>query len=159
MWMLDNQTPFETERTWVRDKEGVHHWIVVVKATYDIGGDGTLSLSGEQMEPLHAPEYNGAYGESSLRYEADLIAMKPATDVYLNGIAYAPKGKPTSKVKVSFRIDRLHKELLVYGNRTWRRALTGGVKLSSPRPFKTMPITYEQTFGGFDQDPSELSWA
>lgn len=24
MWMLDNQTPFETEHTWARDKNGVH---------------------------------------------------------------------------------------------------------------------------------------
>ncbi len=152
MWMLDNRTPFEAERTWVRDKEGVHHWIVVVKATYDIGQDGTLTLSDEQVEPLHAPEYNGVDGESSLRYETDLIAMKPATDVYLNGIAYAPEGRPATKVKVSFRIDHLHKELLVYGGRTWQRTLTGEVKASPPTPFKTMPITYEQTFGGFDQE-------
>jgi len=152
MWKLDNKTPYQAERTWVRDKEGAHHWIVVVKATYDIAGDGTLSLSNEPVEPLLAPEYNGADGESSLRYEADLVAMKPATDVYLNAIAYVPKGKPTTEVKVAFQIDRLRKELLVYGNRTWQRTLTGGIKPSSPKPFVTMPITYEQAFGGFDQE-------
>ncbi len=152
MWILDNKTPYQAERTWVRDKEGVHNWIVVVKATYDIAEDGTLSLSDEPVEPLLAPEYNGADGESSFRYEADLVGMKPATDVYLNGIAYAPRGKPTTKVKVSFQIDRLRKELLVYGNRTWQRSLTGGVKLSSPEPFVTVPITYERAFGGFDQE-------
>lgn len=151
MWMLDNQTPFEAERTWVRDKDGVHHWIVVVKATYDISEDGTLSLSDEQVEPLHAPEYNGADGESSLRYDADLIGMKPGTDVYLNGIAYAPNNKPTSAVKVSFQIDQLRKELLVYGNKTWQPSLTGAVMPSSPQPFVTMPIIYERAFGGFDQ--------
>ena len=36
MWMLDNQTPYEAERTWVRDKEGAHHWIVVVKGSRTI---------------------------------------------------------------------------------------------------------------------------
>jgi len=154
MWKIDNKTPYQAERTWVRDKEGAHHWIVVVKATYDIAGDGTLSLSDEPVEPLLAPEYNGADGESSLRYEADLVGMKPATDVYLNGIAFAPQGKPTTKVKVSFQIDRLRKELLVYGNRTWQRSLAGGVKPSSPEPFVTMPITYERAFGGFDQEDS-----
>ena len=135
MWKIDNKTPYQAERTWVRDKEGGHHWIVVVKATYDIAGDGTLSLSDEPVEPLLAPEYNGADGQSSLRYEADLVGMKPATDVYLNGIAFAPQGKPTTKVNVSFQIDHLRKELLVYGDRTWQRSLTGGVKPSSPAPF------------------------
>ena len=149
--MLDNRTPYEAERTWVRDKEGVHHWIVVVKATYDIAEDGTLSLSDEQVEPLHTPKYNGVDGESSLRYEADLVAMKPSTDVYLNAIAYAPKGKPTKKVKVSFQIDRLRKELLVYGDRTWQRSLTVDVVPSSPKLFERMPITYERAFGGLDQ--------
>ena len=134
MWTLDNQTPFEAERTWVRDKDGVHHWIVVVKATYDISEDGTLNLSDEQVEPLHAPEYNGADGESSLRYDADLIGMKPGTDVYLNGIAYAPNDEPTSVVKVSFQIDQIRKDLLVYGNKTWQPSLTGAVKPPSPQP-------------------------
>ena len=152
MWMLDNRTPYEAERTWVRDKEGVHHWIVVVKATYDIGADGTLSLSEKPVAPLHTPEYNGVDGESSLRYEADLVAMKPGTDVYLNASAYAPKGKPCTKVKVSIQIDRLHKQLLVYGDRTWRRTLIGGVTPSSPKLFETMSITYERAFGGFDQE-------
>src|SRR5687768_8682699 len=117
MWMLDNRTPFEAERTWVRDRDGRHHWIVVVKATYDIADDGTLRLSDEPVAPLHAPEYHGAPGESSVRYEADLVAMKPATDVYLNAIAHAPGGKPCKQVKVSLRIGRVHKELIVYGAR------------------------------------------
>lgn len=151
MWSLDNQTPFEAERTWVRDKDGVHHWIVVVKATYDISEEGTLSLSDEQVEPLHAPEYNGVDGESSLRYDADMIGMKPGTDVYLNGIAYAPNNEPASAVKVSFQVDQLRKELLVYGNKTWQPSLSGAVKPSSPQPFVKMPITYERAFGGFDQ--------
>ena len=124
MWMLDNRTPYQAERTWVRDKEGVHHWIVVVKATYDIGLDGALSLSEKPVAPLYAPEYNGAAGESSLRYEADLMAMKPGTDVYLNASAYAPNGKLCKKVQVSLRVGRMYKELLVYGDRIWQRTLT-----------------------------------
>jgi len=94
MWMLDNRTPYEAERTWIRDKEGIHHWIVVVKATYDVGWDGALRLAEKPVAPLFKPEYHGKFGESSLRYDADLVAMKPGTDVYLNGIAYTPNGKP-----------------------------------------------------------------
>jgi len=154
MWALDNQTPFEAERTWVRDKDGKHHWIVVVKATYDIAQDGILSLSEEPVAPLLAPEYIGKDGESSLRYDADMVAMKPATDIYLNAIAYAPHGQPCQQTKVSVQVNGWRKELIVYGKRVWEGALGGSVGLSDPQPFVTMPITYEGAFGGYDQqDP------
>lgn len=154
MWMLDNQTPFEAERTWVRDKHGIHHWIVVVKATYDIAEDGALNLSDEPVAPLHAAEYIGTVGESSLRYEADLLAMKPATDIYLNAVAYAPYAQACTEVKVALQINRWRKELLVYGKRIWQGTLSGGAAPSSPEYYVRMPITYEGAFGGFDQqDP------
>lgn len=155
MWMLDNQTPFEAERTWVRDKDGAHHWIVVVKATYDIAQDGTFSLSEEPVAPLFAPEYIGKDGESSLRYDADLVAMKPATDIYLNAIAYAPNENVCREVKVSLQINNWRKELIVYGKRTWEGTVTGHIVPSPPEYFVTVPITYEGAFGGFDQkDPN-----
>lgn len=154
MWMLDNKTPYEAERTWVRDKHGVHQWIVVVKATYDIAPDGTLSISESPVEPLHAPEYLNKADVSSLRYEADLVAMKPGTDVYLNAIAYAPKGEPCKKVNVSFRVGHIHKELVVYGERTWRRGFPWRITPSFPKAFQEIPITYEGAYGGFDQEHS-----
>ena len=155
MWMLENQTPFEAERTWVRDKDGRHHWIVVIKATYDIQDDGSLELAEDPVPPLHAPEFMGAYGESSLRYEADLVAMKGATDIYLNGIAYAPSGQRVTELNVAFQIDGLRKELTVYGDRIWQRSMMGGIQPSPSVPFVTMPIIYEKAFGGYDaQDPN-----
>jgi len=36
MWALKNRTPYAAERTWVRDRSGAHHWIVAVKATFDL---------------------------------------------------------------------------------------------------------------------------
>lgn len=155
MWMLNNITPFEAERTWVREKDGAHHWIVVVKATYDIRMDGSLCLSENPVAPLYAAEFNGENGQTSLRFEADLIAMKPATDVYLNANAYAPDARPCTKVNVSLRISGLYKELIVYGHRTWQRSIFGGLVPSSPKPFKSRPIIYEYAYGGYDpSDPN-----
>ena len=155
MWMLDNKTPYEAERTWVRDKDGVHQWIVVVKATYDIATDGTLTLSESPVEPLHAPEYTGEPGNSSLRYEADLVGMKPGTDVYLNAIAYSPKGKPCEQVEVTCRVGGILKELVVYGERTWRKNFLRDIAPSSPQSFLMVPITYERAYGGIDQEPPD----
>lgn len=152
MWMLVNETSFEAERTWVRDKNGAHIWIVVVKATFDIAEDGRLTVSMKPVEPFFAPVYYGDAGVSSIRYEADLVAMKPATDVYLNGVAHAPRGRACTEVKVSMRVENLYKELIVRGERRWVRGLIGGVSPSAPKPFETMPITWERAFGGFDHE-------
>ncbi len=150
--MLDNRTPFQAERTWVRDREGVHHWIVVVKATYDVGADGALALSETPVAPLHAPEYIGEDGASSLRYEADLVAMKPATDVYLNAVAYAPGGRPCTELRAGFTLGPLRKVLTVHGPRTWMASLAAGATPSPSEPFTATPIVYEHAYGGSEQD-------
>lgn len=151
--MIENNTPYKAERTWVRDKNGVHHWIVVVKATYDIAEDGYLTLAKDPLDPLYAPEYFGEDGLSSIRYEADLVAMKPGTDVLVNGTAYAQNGEPALMVPVTLEIQNIRKELHVYGDRVWQRSGIG-LETSPPSHFETMPIVYERAFGGYDQtDP------
>lgn len=154
MWILDNKTPFLAERTWVRDKHGQHHWIVIVKATWDIESDGRLHLSDQQCPPLHAPEYLESDGQSSLRYEADLTAMKPATDVYLNAIAYAPQARPTPTVEVAAQIESKRKILTVSGDRSWCQPVLGSWSMTRPAPFTRMPIIYERARGGYDPNPS-----
>jgi hypothetical protein len=149
MWRIDNHTPYAAGRVWGRDKEGVHEWIVAVKATYEIQPDGNLVLAPEQPEPLLLPEYNGEDGASSLRYEADLVGPKPTTDVLLNGTAYAPGGKPTKEFMVSLRVGPVVKKLRVVGDRVW-----GAVTRTTVRPVTAVPIVYERAYGGFDQsDP------
>jgi len=150
MWMLQNNTPFEAERTWVRDKNGLHHWIVVIKATYDIAENGTLTISEEPVEPLFAAEYNGEDGLSSVKYEADLTAMKPSTDIYMNGVAYAPDGRATNKVKVGLQVNNWKKELNVFGDRVWQQNMAGLMTTTASEKFTSMPIVYERAFGGTD---------
>jgi hypothetical protein len=154
MWALHNHTPFAAERTIVVDENGARHWVVVVKGTFDIRRDGSVARSEEQVEPKVAPEYNGEDGQSSLRYEQDLIAAKPRTDIYVNGQAHAPGGRLTTKVTVGLQTPLGNKALVVHGDRVWERSLTGQLEPSLPRPFVQMPIVYERAFGGFDQqDP------
>ncbi len=153
MWSITNHTPYKAGKTWGRDKEGVHEWIVAVKATYDILTDGSVKLADEQLEPLLAPEYNGEDGLSSLRYEADLVAPKPTTDVLINGTAYAPNGRPGTNFMVGARIGRIQKAIRVRGNRVWY-AGAFGTAASSAQPITEIPIIYEHAYGGYDQtDP------
>lgn len=145
MWQVDNRTPFAAERDWVRDRNGAEIWIVVVKCTFDILADGSTQVSQEQAPVLRVPEYFGAPGKSSIKYEADLVLTKTTTDVLVVGHAHAPGGRPVTQLDVGFRVGSLQKVLRVYGDRTW-----GAFHPSSPQPFMAMPIVYERAFGGAD---------
>jgi hypothetical protein len=110
-------------------------------------------LADEQPEPLLAAEYNGEDGISSLRYEADLAAPKPTTDVIVNGSAYAPGGRGAKEFGVAIRIDGIQKALRVWGDRVWCRG-PGGVFPSAPVAVTEVPIVYERAYGGYDnKDP------
>lgn len=153
MWALDNRTPYAAERTWVRDRDGAHHWIVVVKGTWNIGSDGGLTLAEEQLPPLYAAEYLGEPGATSLRYEADLVGMKPGTDVVVLGSAHAPGGRPTPSVEVGLRVGPIDKRLLVHGPRLYGRGVVGPSP-EDAEPFVQQPISWELAWGGTDtRDP------
>lgn len=154
MWALDNRTPYAAERNWIRDKQGAHHWLVAVKATFDIGSAGKLTLADEQSPPLLAPEYRGDPAKTSLRLDSDLLAAKPGTDVVLDACAHAPKGRPAASVPVSLRIGDLDKTLVVHGTRVYYRGAMG-MTLTAPKPFTTQPIHYEAAFGGSDTAHSD----
>lgn len=148
MWMLINKTPWAVERNWVRDRDGNHHWVVAVKATLTIDPNGSLKLAEHQEAPYLTPVYWGEDGISSLRYDSDLGQPKPATDVIVNGHAYAP-GSPVKELDATLRVGKRHKVLRVRGDSIFRMGLLG-LAVTNPEPFSKMPIIYERAFGGTD---------
>ena len=148
-----NHTPYKADSIWGRDKEGVHEWIVAVKGTFDIKPNGSTVLAEEQLDPFFIPEYHGEDGQSSVRYDTDLTAMKPTTDVLLNATAFAPNGRPSTNFLVSFRVGPVHKTIRALGNRWWEPTMFGS-RPSAMQPVTEVPIVYERAYGGFDQtDP------
>jgi hypothetical protein len=150
MWALVNNSSFAAERSWVRDFNGAEVWLVAVKGTYAIQPDGTLELAPRQEDVCRVPIYSGEPGRSSLLYESDLVYTKTATDVILHGQAYAPDGRPTTRVDVTMRVGEVSKTLRVVGDRRWKRSVMG-VTLTEPEPFMTMPLCYERSYGGTDR--------
>lgn len=148
MWAIDNKTPFAVTGAFKRDLTGAEVWIVIIRASFDILPDGTTRYAEKQPEPLHAPEYNFEPGVSSLKYDADVILDKPATDVILNGHAHAPKGKAATKLEVGMSLKGINKKLIVTGDRIWRKDTIGSKSLTTP--FMKMPLVYERAFGGTD---------
>jgi len=153
MWGLSNQTRYAAERTWVRDRTGHHHWVVVVKGTFEIALNGELHLAGEQSPPLMVPEYFGEPGLSSLRFDGDLVPGKATTEVIVNACAYAPHGKPATSVPVELTVGPVQKALVVHGPRVYFNG-GGGLVATAAQSFERCPIRYEDAYGGSDlSDP------
>jgi hypothetical protein len=154
MWLVENNTEYEADRAIVTDKGGERHWVVVVKGTFDILPDGTTRPAQEQVPVMMVPLHRGDEATTSLAYDTDLQLAKPRTDVLVNGSAYAPGGRPSTRVNVGLSTPLGTKTLTVTGDRMWERDLVGGVVATPPLPFVTMPIVYERAWGGHDQtDP------
>lgn len=153
VWDTINRTPYAVDNSWGRNKDGVHEWLVAVRATFDIHPDGKVTLAEEQPPPRLAAEFNGEDGLSSLKYEADIVAPKPTTDVLINGTAYAPRGRPCQTFDIAMRVDTLQKNLRVFGDRLWWPSVAG-MQPTPPKPVTEVPIVYERAYGGFDdKDP------
>jgi hypothetical protein len=154
VWALSNTTPYAVDKNWTRDRDGKHLWIVAVKATFDIVPDGQLKLADEQVPPVLVPEFHGDPAASSLKVDSDLLAVKPGCDVVIDGVAHAPRERPASVVPVSIRVGPLRKAIAVSGPRVFYKGATG-LAMTSPQPFATHPIRYEDAFGGSDlADPN-----
>ena len=104
--------------------------------------------------------FTGEPGFSAPLYELDFAPQKPRCDVLLNGSAYAPGGRPTTKVQVTLQVGSLSKSFNVVGNRVWAPSALA-MTPTSPEPFTVMPIAYDNAFGGIDkpgEDPNTHQW-
>lgn len=143
MWQIDNRTPFAADRGWVRDRQGAEIWLVAVKATFDIAGDGRTEVAAMQPPVLRVAEHHGEPGASSLKYDADLVLTKKTTDVLVVGHAYAAGGRMATEMNVGFKVGPVQKVLRVCGDRTWTR-----LGASAAQPFERIPLVYERAYGG-----------
>ena len=155
MWQLDNRTPFAAERGWVRGRDGTEIWLVVVKASFDIRDDGGTPVAAAQPTVQRLPAYHGEPSHSSLRYDADLVLTKVATDITVVGHAYAPAGMTVTHIDAGFKVGPVQKLVRVFGDRTW-----GALGASEAQPFQKMPLVYERAYGGVDARSStpERDW-
>lgn len=80
---------------------------------------------------------------------------KPRAEVLVTGSCFAPAGTERPASEISFRLGPLNKRLAVFGDRVWA-GTAGGAVVTDPKPFREMPVTWENAFGGegFDRNPS-----
>src|ERR1035438_5423849 len=146
---IENRTPFAFEASIAADEEGCPLLVPIVKATYAIQRDSSLTVAEKQMPVTLAGQLYGKPGVSSYKYEPECAFMKPATDVALIGFAHAPAVGAT-EVYVSLCAGSLEKTVRVVGDRFWYRSM-GMTVATAAEPFETIPLTWERAFGGWDR--------
>jgi len=130
--------------------EGEHILSVLVKRTYDIVPDGTCTRAESDRKLIPGDMHYGDPMNSCVQYEADFIPYKLATDIVLNGKAYAPAGSSVRQLTATIAVGQFRKDILVTGDRVCSFQGKGKAVFSEPKPFETMDIRYENAYGGID---------
>jgi hypothetical protein len=155
---LLNATKMRAGYTMGMKPDGRELLMTAVKGTFHLPhSEEEAQLLDEQIPLVEADVFTGEPGFSSPLYESDYAPVKPRCDVLLNGSAYAPGGRPVTRVSVSLQVGQISKSFDVVGNRVWISTMMGAVA-SPPEPFTVLPISYDKAFGGVDNahpDPSK----
>jgi hypothetical protein len=130
--------------------DGTHILAVLVKRTYAIRPGGRCVRAAKDRRLVPGDVHFGDPMNSTVQHESDFVPYKLATDVVLNGTAYAPSGCPTTDLVATLAIGDVTKGILVIGDRTAHYRPGGAPVFSDPVPFLDMPIRYERSFGGVD---------
>ncbi len=115
-----------------------------------------LQIAEQQDEVQLADAYRGNAATSSLLYEGQSSYTRPCTDLYLEGHAWAPAGRPVTRSNIRLQVGVWKKEAVVSGERVWKRGI-GGTTPSNPEPFTSIPLIYERCFGGWPESPARHS--
>jgi hypothetical protein len=149
---IRNKTKLVAGWTTFLDKRAAEELVVCVRGTWNVSENGKLSLVAEPPPFLPMHEHVGEPGLSSIRNEADLGPVKPATDCALVGSAVAPKGGKTRRVAVAFRVGPVAKRAIVTGER--KRLFWFLRWWNSPaKSFQRVPLQWEFAAGGTDATP------
>jgi hypothetical protein len=145
-----NLTPFVAEFKFSKSNEGQDLIIGIVKAGFDVDGQGNLTIApNDRMLPVMvADRFHDNDENKGVRYPADVTPEKEGTDIIINGHAY---GYGQKQVNCGFTLGYLKKTLRVSGDREWARILRF-YKMIGPIPFEKIPLTYENAFGGRYED-------
>jgi len=153
---LENLTSYAAAIVPSMSKEGVDLLMVVVSGRFSLPRPGARSEepcppTDEQPPVRLADEYRGEPDRSSLRYEGQSAPGRLATDVVLEGHAWAPRATATTRVDVTLTVhQRFQKTVAVIGEREYGMGV-GVAAPGAPQAFVKMPLVWERAFGGAEE--------
>ncbi len=146
---IENGTPFRHFVFPQVDKERRERACVLIKAEYQIVPRTTCQLKPDAPPVVFTDQYYGDPKSSSLRVASDLAYYKPCTDiVFVDPVGVTPGGEMSRQWQVAVNIGRISFKGEIFGPRHWYRSLTGRWRLSEPEHVDSVPIRFENAFGG-----------
>jgi hypothetical protein len=140
--------PFPAELLLWEADAGQASLTVVVKVTLRLVHDGDAVVNDTQI-PISGDEAWDQSPVASLHHPSDRAPLKPRTDLILVGHAYAPGGRPTTRLVAQMKVGDFSKSVTVSGLRSWIRGAAGFVP-GPPQHFTKMALRYEG--GALSQD-------
>jgi hypothetical protein len=137
--LLPGQTP-----------EGGYILGVLVKRTYDIVPGKRCTRADKDRKLFAGDQYYSDPLTSSVEFEADFVPFKLATDVVLNGKAYAPGSKPAMSFTAALCVGAHRKEVRVIGDRVCKYRAGGDPAFTDTKPIDVVELRYENAYGGVD---------
>ncbi|WP_199260701.1 DUF2169 family type VI secretion system accessory protein [Paracoccus binzhouensis] len=146
MWHITNHTPFETAGYFLRDAQGIEHWVVAMRLTLDLPVTG-LPVLAEQQQAVNFLPVLDASGE--LLEDSDLAPFRPHCDILLRGTATPASDKPVLSFPVSLSVGRLQRTIHCHGPRRLVRTRFGHRIEALGHAVET-PLSWRQATGGRD---------
>lgn len=148
MWEVVNRTPFAAQGYFVRDKIGVEHWCLAIRAGFDVRLDGLVDISADQKPVRLAPVYTDGTTDE-LTEETDFVPFRPRADILVAGTATAIDGRTFTSQPVGINVGSLNKSALaVCPRRIARRA--GRWDIIDQAATASVPLSWRHSLGGTD---------
>jgi hypothetical protein len=151
---IENLTPFDAQSSLSFDPDGREMVVMLCKATYDIPPtpEAPCTVASLQM-PLQKADLLSDGPSLCPVLETDFVPIKPFCDIVVLGPAQAAGGRPVSALAVNVQVGGWSKGFHVIGPRVWQKRYAG-FEISEPQAFVTLPIGYEQAWGGSEVHPT-----
>jgi len=118
---------------------------VTAKATFRLDPEQGPILDGEDPVPVFAEDEQTDLG---ILPRDNYLRVSDHFEVIVLGVAHAPRGRPTRRMKVRLSVGDETRVLRVTGDRRWERRRLGRPHISEPESFERMPLTWERAQGG-----------
>lgn len=128
---------------------------VISKPTYRLAA-GELVATPEQPWPVQMTPVETPFGV----FDGEIPFIHRGVDFVFVGQVHAPNGVATTSVDVDISVGaQFHRRLQVYGDRNWLQHHEDDLRPTEPKPFRMMPLTYENAFGGIcEWDSGDIPW-
>ncbi|WES68095.1 DUF2169 domain-containing protein [Superficieibacter sp. HKU1] len=155
-----NLTPFSVMEYAMDDKHDERYHVVTMKTGFRLmqSADGqwqTMLMEYPALPLSVEDKFSGEMNASPVVHESDLVPLKPACDIIINGTASTPGGVAVPEISAGVLMRSasgsvlLDKKLRITGPRFYQRHfLTGQWYETEPEPFTSLPLDYRYAFGG-----------